>query len=99
MIKFSTEMFTKTLREIPKTQLHRKQYSEGYKYLLNEMCIPVISKDDIGFDIDFDRFTMDDINDVIDDFYNGEFERIQKTDKTATHFVKCNPATRKVAFI
>ena len=100
MYKFSVQIFSENLREIPKPQAQaKKRRSKGYKYLLNEMCMPVMNDYETEVYLDFDRFTMNDLNRVIRDFYNSEFNRIDKVGKVSAMFQKCRPVTRKTAFL
>jgi hypothetical protein len=100
MYKFSAETFSETLREIPKTKPQaKKRRSKGYKYLFNEMCMPVMNDYETEVYLDFDRFTMNDLNRVISDFYDLEFNRIDKVGKVSAMFEKCRPVTQKTAFL
>jgi|GEM_PF-3831295 len=97
MFKFSTELFTKNLSEIPKAEKPKRR-SKGYIYLVKNVCAQIIQDAD-GISLDLEAFSMNELNAVIDDFYEKEFDRMEKTIRYAKMFVKCNPVVRKTAFL
>jgi len=98
MFKFNTELFTENLSKIPKVP-KPKRHSRGYNYLLNKVCFPTLENPEKSIKINFDKFTMDELNQIIDYFYFVEFKQMEKVETITGLFEKCTPSVRKTAFL
>jgi hypothetical protein len=105
MMKFTAEKFIEKLREIPAVSVAESQAQEqssrssGGQYLMDVLCMPILREGEIEISLDYTKFSLAEVNDIIDEFYGSKFERFSKVDKLAAYFEKCKPAIRKAAFI
>ena len=102
MFKFSTEKFVQNLRIISKIEkefVDCFENSEGYDYLMNEMCYPVLRNGSARITLDFSRFTLCELDDVIDNFYHRKANELLKLGRVSEMFECCKPITRKVDFL
>jgi hypothetical protein len=92
------ELFTEKLKKIPKAKKPRRR-SKGYNYLMENVCLPTLNSPDKGVKINFDSFTMSELEQVIDDFYRIKFNQVRKIEVISELFEKCSPQTRKAVFL
>jgi len=98
MFKLSPENLIENLCVIPKLKKPERR-SKGYKYLYKKMCLPVLRDPDTLINIDFNKFSMSELDELISCFHESEYKRMEKVEALSAIFKKCAPATRKTAFL
>ena len=99
MFEFNVKTFIENLCEIPKVKAPRKRRTKGFNYLIESVCIPVLHDSDVSIDIDFERFTMKELDNVIRYFHKEVYERIEKLNGIYDWYAKCSPAACNTAFL
>ena len=97
MMKINISTLMKELSCVPE---YKHDKSNGYSYLYQNLYIPFINGNNVVLDnINFDMFTLNDVQSMADDYYDNYSQMISKNDNFKKCLLSLKPDAVNVDFI